>query len=138
MFIGSQEIKTVVPVEGGEIGDVKVIFVDDKEELMKQATLDLISSQEKGEGLTNDAIRYFFASKYIKDMSEHGLNYGELSAIAQGIQNLGINMREQATAMAFDATHLSTIKVSEVFKLFAAEEKEEDDAEEALDTEEKE
>jgi transcriptional/translational regulatory protein YebC/TACO1 len=124
MFIGSREIKTVTPKE--EDGKVDVLFDDGGVVTMNQNTLNLITIEEKGQGDVIDAIRYDFANKYVHDMAEHGLNFLEITAIAQGIPTLANQIKDQVVSMIFEAPHPQAIKMESIFNLIEKREEEED------------
>lgn len=123
MFIGSREIKTVTPNENGK---VTVIFEDGGTVELNNNTLDLITVEEKGQGDVMDAIRYDFADKYVRDMAEHGLNFLEITAIAQGIPTLANQIKDQVVSLIFNAPHSQAIRMEDIFNLIEERKKEED------------
>jgi hypothetical protein len=133
MFIGAREIKTVTPNENGK---VNVLFEDGGTVELNNNTLDLITIEEKGQGDVMDAIRYDFANKYIRDMAEHGLNFLEITAIAQGIPTLANQIKDQVVSLIFDAPHTQAIRMESIFNLIEKQKEEKDLEATPLDTKE--
>lgn len=131
MFIGQKEIKLVTPLDGEKMKDVKVEFTDDTSLEMRKECLEAISTEEPSEGELHDVIRFRFAKKFLTEMADCGLDYMQVEQIAQGISNLGRNLRDQACGMAFGVGSPLEIKVEDVFNMFLKDKPEEAEADKA-------
>lgn len=98
-YIGESEIKEVI----GDGEDLTIKFEEGTEDItMKQELFEMIAKEGKGKGTVTDVVRFIFATKFLKEMSDLGLEYYMVENVAVGMGTLLHNMREEAISKHFE------------------------------------
>jgi len=114
MFIGSKKIEGTFELENNMI---KVEFDDNSSTEINKELLELIQSEEKGDGNIVDTINHYFATKFVAELAMYDLGYYFTSGIATSMQVLSHNLREQLFRKTFSCTGADDINLRLLTKL---------------------
>ena len=101
MFIGSKEIKGIFELENNK---VKIELDDDSSTEINKNLLELIQSEEKGNGNITDCVNHYFATKFLAELAMNDLNYYFVSNVSTAMGVLAHNLRESLIKRTFDCT----------------------------------
>lgn len=104
MYLGDQEIKSVVRIPGSD-DKVEVTFEGDHQKVtMDKDLLDSLTTEDKGLGNITDNCNHFFAKRFIAELASHDLEYYVVDGVAMAMRVLAHNLREDAIRKAFSCS----------------------------------
>ncbi len=100
IYIGENKVMGEFQVEGDE-SKVKLAFEGHPEITISRALYDLVKADQKYNGNVTDRICTTLATKFLSEMGKYGLEYNMIINVANFMQNLGHNLREELIKKKF-------------------------------------
>jgi len=98
-FIGELEIVSKEPVS--KEGYSTLEFEGGHIAVVKDSLVELLASEEKGNGNITDKINDHFARKFVAELSSHGLSFYFAENVGVGMGTLAHNLREALLSKTF-------------------------------------
>jgi hypothetical protein len=110
-YIGEKKVRTVVgPLEEKTpIGNdmIKVIYVDNSEEIMPATRFELLKTEERSDATTvQNKLRSRVAAVIYSNLHEFGVKMGEVNGISDAVFDLVNNGYERARTVKFGFDHM--------------------------------
>ena len=111
-YIGSKKIKDQLVDKATK--EVILTMDDDTNFRMHQELFEIVGTDKKAEGEVTDVVRAHLAKEVLAKLAYYGLDYNMAVHVAQGIQTLVHNLREEAIQKKFGVDSSNSIKIDDV------------------------
>ena len=109
-FIGSKKISKT-SIDGD---DMVVFFKDESSFSIKKKLFDIIVTEKEGVGDVTDVVRHLFSVKFLRELSDYGLDSNACAHVANGVGTLAHNAREAAVCSKFGVDSPNQIKLEDI------------------------
>ncbi len=110
-YIGEKEIVKVKQIDGDNRIIISFKDEEEKEATIDKGLFDLIVLEKQGKGNVMDAVRYYFAKKFLSELALYDLDFYMVENIGVAMQTLSHNLREDAIGKMFECSGALDIKL---------------------------